>query len=119
VAEDEEMLRGLADRLLRRHGFAVVLACDGADAVEVFLRERGRIDVVLLDLSMPRLSGREVLRRIRQLDPDLPVVLTSGYSDAAGEELQQLGIQGFVPKPYRDHDLVEAVRKAVRGAWKG
>ena len=69
MADDNEMLRSLGAAILRRHGYRVLLAEDGREAVEVYEREGGRIDLVVLDLTMPRLSGREALRRLREIDP--------------------------------------------------
>jgi signal transduction histidine kinase len=114
VAEDEDMVRSLAATILRREGFEVLQARDGLEAVEVFLRERSRIDVVLLDLTMPRRSGSEVLRQIREASPTVPVVLTTGFAETTPEELKPFGVHGFVPKPYRDRDLVAALRDALR-----
>jgi PAS domain S-box-containing protein len=116
VAEDEDMLRTLVVTVLGRHGFEVIQARDGQEAVDVFLRERARIDAVLLDLVMPRVGGRDVLAQIRQAAPEVPVVLTSGFAETPGEELERLGIQGFVSKPYRDRDLLGALRAALEGA---
>jgi two-component system cell cycle sensor histidine kinase/response regulator CckA len=114
VVEDQDLVRTMAVTLLRRNGFEVLTAEDGQAGLEVFGRERQRIDVVLLDLTMPRMSGREVLRHLRQTDPGVRVVFTSGFADTARGELADEGAQGFLAKPYREHDLVEAVRAAFR-----
>jgi signal transduction histidine kinase len=113
VVDDNEMLRRLAATFLRRSGFEVLLAEDGPEALEVFGRERDKIDLILLDLTMPRLSGRETLRRLREIDPGVPVVLVSGFADTAQTSLAEEGAQGFVAKPYREHDLLHAVRAAL------
>jgi CheY-like chemotaxis protein len=107
------MLRTLATTFLRRHGYQVIPAADGQEAVEEFERHRGRIAAVVLDLMMPRLSGRDVLRRLRALDPAVRVVFASGYSDTQLSEQEQASVQGFVNKPYRERDLVRAVRAAL------
>jgi CheY-like chemotaxis protein len=107
------MLRTLAGAFLRHHGFRVHLAEDGKEAVEIFRREQGRIDLVLLDLTMPRLSGREALRQLREIDPQVRVLFTSGFADAPLQDLEREGAQGFVAKPYRENDLIQAVRAAL------
>jgi two-component system cell cycle sensor histidine kinase/response regulator CckA len=113
VVDDEALLRTLGQTILRRYGYDVLLAEDGLHALEVYGRERDRIKLVLLDLTMPRLSGRDTLRRLRQLDPAVPVLLASGYG--AEQVLQSEGehVLGFVSKPYRPEDLAQAVRTAL------
>ncbi len=113
VVEDNEMLRTLAATLLRRNGFGVILAEDGQEALEVFARDRGRIDVVLLDLTMPRLSGREALRHLRRIDPGVRIIFTSGYAETARDQLAEEGAQGFLAKPYRERDLIETLRAVL------
>ncbi len=113
LAEDNDMLRTLASTFLRRHGYQVIPAADGQEAVEEYARHHGRIAAVVLDLMMPRLSGRDALRRLREIDPGVRVVFASGYSDTQLSEEEQAGVQGFVTKPYRERDLVHAVRAAL------
>jgi two-component system, cell cycle sensor histidine kinase and response regulator CckA len=109
----------LGQTFLTRHGFQVLLASDGQEAVEVFEREAGRVDLVILDLTMPRLSGREALRRLRQLDPAVRVVFASGHSaDRLGGE-EQGQVQGFIAKPYREHDLIDVVQRALEAPRPG
>ena len=116
LADDNLMLRNLASAVLRSHGFQVVLAEDGQEAVEMYQRLQGQIDLVVLDLMMPRLSGQEALKRLRSIDPSVRVVLASGFSDAQLSQQERAQIQGFVSKPYRERDLVQAVRAALDAA---
>jgi CheY-like chemotaxis protein len=106
LAEDEPLVRRVARMALEREGYTVVEACDGQEAVEC-LRARGpRVDLAILDLSMPRMGGLEALVELRRLAPDLPVILTSGhFSDAAPSPDAD-----FLPKPYRPDALAERVR---------
>jgi CheY-like chemotaxis protein len=113
LAEDNDMLRTLASTFLRRHGYQVIAAADGQEAVEEYQRHRGRVAAVVLDLMMPRLSGRDALRRLREIDPGVRVVFASGYSDTQLSEEEQTSVQGFVNKPYQERDLVHAVRAAL------
>jgi PAS domain S-box-containing protein len=111
LVEDEENVRDAAARLLVRIGFAVVTAVDGLDALEK-LDAGPAYDVVLLDLTMPRMDGRQAMAAIRQRHPGVPVVLCSGYS---GEEIQG-GWKGvFLPKPYSLASLRKALREALKG----
>jgi CheY-like chemotaxis protein len=88
-----------------------VTASDGPEAIEVLRRPGRRIDAVLLDLTMPQLSGEETLSVLRRFAPELPVILTSGYSS------DTVSAQGphvsFLAKPYGPADLFQAVRAAT------
>jgi PAS domain S-box-containing protein len=114
VIDDEEIVRSTADNALRRLGYNVITAADGSRGVEL-LREHGQsIRLVLLDLSMPGVSGEETMREIRKIRPDVPVVLSSGYSEAyalRGFEDQMLA--GFLQKPYTGRTLALRVREAI------
>lgn len=116
LAEDETVLRELTAEALEPLGFEVIAVADGQEALERFEAARDRISVVVLDLSMPRMGGVEAFARLRELDPNLPVVLCSGYSD---EDLGSLpgGLQpdAFLAKPYRLRELVAKVRELAAG----
>lgn len=114
IADDEPLVRNLAERVLLQAGFRVVLAMDGQQAVEIFRARRGEISLVLLDAAMPKLSGEEAFREIRHLEADIPVLLSSGYleSDAAGTLLSE-GLTGFLQKPYTADILLEKVRNTL------
>jgi signal transduction histidine kinase len=113
VADDNEMLRKLASTFLSRNGFQVLLAADGQEALDTYLDQRDHIALVLLDVVMPRLGGLDALRRLRRIDPEVRVILATGYADLEPVEAEREQIQGFVSKPYREHDLIDAVRAAL------
>src|SRR5262249_6687107 len=79
LADDEALIRNLGRTILQRCGYQVLIAEDGQQAVEVFHREHQRIDLVILDLTMPRLSGEDALRRMIEIDPAVRVLFSSGY----------------------------------------
>jgi two-component system cell cycle sensor histidine kinase/response regulator CckA len=111
VADDEEPVRWVAGQALERAGFKVILAADGREAVDLFREHHGTIDAVLLDMTMPRLSGAEAYREIRTVSADVPVVLSSGFTES--ETLREFvveGLAGFLKKPYRARDLVAMFR---------
>ena len=117
IADDEHALRRAACELLTRGGFTVVPASDGEEAVAIVRRGGLEFDAVVLDQRMPYMSGAEACRLIRELRPNIPVVITSGFRDEVLTELLDSGLaSGFVPKPFFPKSLVEAVRGAVRGA---
>jgi PAS domain S-box-containing protein len=114
LADDEEMVGRLGETILKRHGYQVLTASDGIEAVEIFRHRRKEINLVILDLSMPRLSGPETLRELRKIDPSVRVLFSSGYSnDEAGYHVDRDGVLGFVAKPYRPTDLARQVRAAL------
>ncbi len=111
VADDSERSLALAERLLTEAGYNVILAADGVEALRV-LRE-GHPDLVLLDLLMPRLTGFDVLREVRQDErvKDTPVLAMSGvYRDNVIGFLQQLGARGFLDKSKLEETLVARVQ---------
>ncbi len=115
VVEDEEIVRGMAARMLEALGHEVLLARDGLEGLEVFRDNRDRIDGVLLDLKMPRMDGMEAFRRMREIDPQVRVLLSTGYG--LNEESQQVldaGALGLVAKPYRLKELSAAVQCLLR-----
>ncbi len=113
VVDDEQMIRNLGRTILQRQGYEVLLAEDGQEAVEIYTREPQRIDLVILDLTMPRLSGRDTLRELRQINPDVPVLFASGYSAEHMSDSEREGVLGFINKPYRPQELANTVRAAL------
>ncbi|HVS40566.1 MAG TPA: ATP-binding protein, partial [Gemmataceae bacterium] len=113
LADDNEMLRSLGATILRRHSYRVLLAEDGQAAVEIYEREGDKIDLVVLDLTMPRLSGREALHRLRAINPRVRVLFASGYSAEQLTDSDHAHIHGFIAKPYRERDLIQAVQAAL------
>jgi len=118
VVDDEEVVRRAAHHALERYGYRVMLAADGREAVEIYERERG-IALVLLDLTMPVMSGEETLRQLQTMDPGVRVLLTSGYNEVeAVQRFAGKGLAGFIQKPYTAASLAERV-KEVMGQARG
>ncbi len=114
VVDDDEGVRAVARSLLQRHGFAVVLANNGQEAVEQFAAHRDQIRAVLLDLTMPVMGGEEALKHLRSADPAVRVVLMSGYSDVDVEgAFAGAGVSGFLQKPFRAVDVYQALAVAL------
>jgi PAS domain S-box-containing protein len=115
VADDEEMIRRVAVMALNARGYATLEAADGQQAVDVYSRGADRIDLVLLDLTMPVLSGHDAFRHLLRLNPRARVVFASGYAAEQLSDLERERMAGFVKKPYRPSDLVAAVAEALGG----
>ncbi len=114
LVDDDESVRALGKRMLERLGFEVVVGSDGRKAVELFLQHRDRIQVVVLDLTMPGMSGEDVFRAIRAAKPDARVVLASGYSaDELASRLSAKGYAGFLQKPYTIEDLTRVLKSVL------
>lgn len=111
LVDDEDVVRALGSAMLERFGYKIILAEDGMQAVEIFKREHQKIGLVILDVTMPKKSGRETLIELLQIDPNVQTVISSGF-DRSGpvEELLKLGAKGFVQKPYRIGDMLQTVR---------
>jgi len=113
IVDDEELVRTLAAKILLRAGFRVVTAEDGLAALEI-LRQNPAVDGVLLDLTMPRMSGEEAFPEIRRLRPDVPIVLASGYTEQdATSQFHERGLAGFIQKPFIPNQLVEVLKNAI------
>ena len=120
LADDEETVRSLGRRVLERAGYRVMTASDGKEAVEIFKARSDEIDLVLLDMTMPRLSGAEAYARIRSIRSDVPTLLSSGYNEQdATSRFAGKGLAGFLQKPWTAQDLVEAVERVLGSDGEG
>ncbi len=114
LVDDEAHVRTVAGRMLQRLGFEVLSAGDGREAVEMFRHHRDRIRCILLDLTMPRMDGEETLHELRAIDPNVSVVISSGYSEQeVSGRFREQGMSGFVYKPYKIDNLAAALKAAL------
>ncbi len=111
LAEDDEIVAGLAAEMLERFGYRVYLARDGAEALAVFRSRAGEIELAILDVVMPKCSGHEVLRQILSERPELPVLLCTGYGFPAVDDRKLPRNVVVLRKPYRSTELLAAVRR--------
>lgn len=115
VVDDEVPLRQAVSFILGQSGYEVLEASDGYQAIEMVKSHR-KVDVVLLDVMMPRLDGVATMKALRELRPDLRVIATSGVNhDTRVEALRRMGVQHFLLKPYRNQELLEALFNCVTG----
>jgi PAS domain S-box-containing protein len=115
LVDDEPMVRDLGTEILRGYGYQIIEASDGLEALEIFKSKRAEIDLVILDLLMPKLSGKETLKRLRQLDSTLKILICSGYGSREPDSkmLTGDGQTPLVHKPFKPEELVYAVRKLL------
>ncbi len=114
LADDEALVRLVMGQMLEHLGFEVELAENGRQAVELFRQHREELRVVILDMMMPELNGLEAFRKIRHLDPDVKVLLASGFSSQSiPEPLDGGGIDGFMQKPVRLDQLRSRLRETL------
>lgn len=120
VVDDEHVVRAMARQTLERYGYTVLLAEDGAQGVETYRREAGNLKCVILDLTMPAMGGEEALARMKAADPDVPIILSSGFNEAqALRRFEGKGLSGFLQKPYRAPVLLETVLRVISRTARG
>ncbi len=115
VVDDEEMVRVVSVRILEKFGWRVVSASDGPEALDLLLGGTPAIICVILDLSMPLMDGRAVFREMHALKPDLPIILSSGYSSDKDSVQKMLGegLAGFIQKPFDAGELDREVKRVL------
>ncbi|MEM6293922.1 MAG: response regulator [Myxococcota bacterium] len=114
LADDEDMVRAATKRVLEHAGIDVLEARDGAEAVDQYASNADRVDLVIMDLDMPQMDGEQAFERLHALDPDLPVLISSGYVDGEREAaLRKAGVDGLLLKPYDSTALMQAVTRAL------
>lgn len=114
VVDDEAVVRQTARAALERFGYSVLTAEDGLSGADLFREMANRVAVVLLDMTMPGISGEETLRRLQAVKPDVRVVLSSGYHQSeAVRRFTGRGLAGFIQKPYTAAQLAERIKAAL------
>jgi CheY-like chemotaxis protein len=114
VIDDERSIRSIAKRILEMAGMEVLTAEDGPGGLELYEQNPNGFTVVLLDMTMPGMSGHEVFERMREITPDQCVVLSSGYAEQdAVSRFEGDQLSGFIQKPYKPTELVEAIERAI------
>ncbi|MCP4725358.1 MAG: PAS domain S-box protein, partial [bacterium] len=113
VVDDEENVRKFTKKLLTQTGYTVITASDGKEALKIYDKQKDSIDTVILDLTMPQMSGKQVFQEMLEINPDVKVIISSGH----GEEYSKKGIlaeaKGNLGKPYKMKDLAKTVREVL------
>jgi CheY-like chemotaxis protein len=114
LVEDEELVAGVATKMLRALGHSVVVRRDGESALRHYRQNWSSVDLVILDLMMPKMSGQEVFQALREINPEAKVLLCSGYSKSEAPFAPREGeTLAFLQKPYRLETLAQRIRDLV------
>ncbi len=117
LVEDEEMLRDLAIQILEGEGYRVLSARDGLEAVEMFRARRDEIGLVVCDLGLPKLGGRDVFLRMKEAKPNVRAIIASGYLEpATRSEMLKAGVIDTIQKPYDFRELLMKIRSIIGDA---
>jgi len=114
IVDDHETIWDFLIEALQRLGYSVLLAENGLDAIEIYKENPNEVDMVLLDMVMPKLGGHQTFYKIREIDPEAKILLSSGYvSEDEVNDLLEQGAKGFLPKPHRISLMAKSVRKIL------
>ncbi|MFZ2633068.1 MAG: response regulator [Desulfosalsimonadaceae bacterium] len=114
--DDDRMVLLVGREMLAELGYQVIAADNGDDALKIFASGYDRIDLVILDLIMPKLGGGETYDRLRAIDPDVRTLLSTGYDiDGEASEILRKGCNGFIQKPFGIEELSAKIREVLKG----
>jgi len=114
IVDDEDFVTMLAQRVLTDEGYRVITARDGFQAIDIYRRLKDQIELIILDFTMPVMDGSDVFEELLQINPNVPVVLSSGFAEQ--ERLRSMlarGLRGFIPKPYTQQKLLTQIRSVL------
>jgi CheY-like chemotaxis protein len=116
VVDDEEAIRKVAQKTLERHGYRVLLAADGAEAVSVYASRRNEIDAVITDMAMPIMDGSATILALKAINPAIKIVTTSGLASEGGlAKALSAGVRHFIPKPYTAEAMLHVLQEVLSG----
>ena len=116
LVDDEQMVLEVSKNLLEYMGYRVYAAGSGQEAIAVYMEKRNEIDLVILDMILPGMSGGETFDRLREIDPEIRVLLCSGYSiEGEAQQIMDRGCNGFIQKPFQLKSLSQKVREILDG----
>lgn len=114
IVDDEEIMRSTLQAYIEEYGYEVILAKDGEEAIERYEKYLNEIVFVICDMIMPRLSGPDCFRALKKINPEVRVILASGFAHEEDvNQVQKEGVAAFIHKPYRNKELVKAIKKAI------
>jgi len=108
VIDDEEMIREIAQDMLNHMGYNVIVAEDGVEAVEIFKEKENEIDLVMVDLIMPKMNGVVCYQKLKEINKDIPIIFASGLGELSKKQsILEMGAAGYLEKPYSIKALSE------------
>ena len=114
MIDDEKMILDVGIELLEELGYTVQTATSGQEAIDVFEKDQGKIDLIIMDMIMPGMGGGEAFDRLKQIDPSIKVLLSSGYSiNGQATQILQRGCDGFIQKPFNMNQLAEKIQRVL------
>jgi CheY-like chemotaxis protein len=114
LVDDEDVILEVGQDLLEAMGYQVLIARDGKEAIEVYRKNQDEIDIVVLDMVMPHMGGGEAYDSMKKINPDIKVLLLSGFSiDGEAAEILKRGCDGFIQKPFNTKDLSGKIREIL------
>lgn len=119
IVDDSDMVLRLAGSILEEYGYTCLRFLDPLKALDRFRENPEDIDIAVLDVVMPGMSGIELFEKMREIRPDFPALISSGYSMQNREAMLEMGVAGFVPKPYEEETLARSVRELLDGKKVG
>lgn len=116
IVDDDDAIRALAQWVAQRAGYQTLTARDGPEGLEAFQQNHSRVGLVLLDLTMPRMTGAEVVAGLRNFRTSVPIVLITGYGVDAVRDEEKDGIAGVLQKPFTPDDLRRVLQQYLKPA---
>jgi PAS domain S-box-containing protein len=114
--DDEELVRDVGENLITSLGYDVVTAADGEEAIEIYRSDYQNIDLVILDMIMPKMNGRDTFTEMKKINRDCRILISSGYTDEQTTmELLAMGLAGTLDKPYTDYSLSQIISRILKG----
>ena len=114
LVDDEDMILDVGQELLKTLGYKVLIASGGREALEIYEKNKEKIDIVILDMIMPVMGGGETYDRMKEISPDIKVLLSSGYSiNGEATEILNRGCSGFIQKPFNMKELSRSIREIL------
>jgi PAS domain S-box-containing protein len=118
LVDDEEALANLNGQILEHLGYEVTVATSSTTAYEIFSADPGRFDLIITDMTMPRMTGMDLAVKLTRVRPDVPIILCTGFSELITEEnLRTCGVREIIMKPFLIHDLARVIGKTLEG-WQ-
>ncbi|UCF93910.1 MAG: response regulator [Desulfobacterales bacterium] len=114
LVDDEELVIDVGRRMLNKLGYEVLTAASGEEALTVYPPNQDNIDAIILDMIMPTMGGGEVFDKLKEINPHVRVIISSGYGlDAPAQEILDRGGCGFIPKPFNLQDLSQTIHTVL------